>query len=180
MILMKIFFLVALFLISLISCGFKDRDKKWKRTIGYITGGDDKYPRINYLVDSNWHEAGFGSSPYGLRDDEKYPLYYDSLNPENIKAEVWNPIFLPNEETVLVNGKIIRLFWAGIGKYAISFSYYIGTEKIKRSQELPKDFKQIYPNLKEGQYYEVEAWVDDANRAVIHLDKLMNASEKDK
>ena len=56
----------------------------------------------------------------------------------------------------------------------ITFTCYIQGNKFNRLQVLPPNYKEQYPLLKEGQWYEVECWVENAQRAIIHLDKPLN------
>ncbi len=124
-----------------------------------------------YTVDGNYRS-------YYVKG-EKYKLLYDSLNPYKCDVVQNTPLFLPSEKTKKTIGKVTCL-----GKYFCEYEYNdelsdnTGADfYFKRSQDLPYDYKIKYPNLKLGQEYLVEYWVNDYRRSIIYLDKPIGEKE---
>jgi hypothetical protein len=106
---------------------------------------------------------------------EKFVLRYDKDNPEEAEIVSYKPLFLKEEKTNYVKGNILRLYnkfnLIGSSKYAIDCEYIINGTTFIKSQDLPPNYKDIYPQLKEGDKYIVEYWLQNPKRAIIHLDK---------
>ena len=52
----------------------------------------------------------------------------------------------------------------------VEFVLVSDAEQNKYKQWLPPNYIKVYPNLKIGQLFEVEYWLDNPERAIIHLD----------
>jgi hypothetical protein len=133
---------------------------------------------FQYFVDDKEYEATERSAAYFANViGEKFEIKYDKNKPSNSFVVSCKPVFLENEYSFIVNGEITRLYsssWGGGVKpssYSIEFEFFIGDEKIIKAQRLPPDYQTQFPNLMEGQFYEVEYWLENPQRAIIHLDK---------
>ena len=81
-------------------------------------------------------------------------------------------MFIPGETTAMVEGTIISIH--SFHKHYVLFSYSFNNHEYRRTQVIPKKFKEKYPDLKAGLNYQVELLTEDPRRAVINLDKPMN------
>lgn len=103
---------------------------------------------------------------------EKYKIKYDKLEPSKGIVLEEQPVFLKDEKTLVIQGKVKRISLVSQkGKKELIFTFEINDTQFSRSQSIEKDYKEQYPDLKEGRSYEVEYWEQNPERAIIHLDK---------
>lgn len=107
---------------------------------------------------------------------EKYVLEYDAENPEEHRVISYKPLFLKEEKTSFVKGNIRRVFkfkkFTRNGSiYAITFEYTVNERTYKKTQDLPPNYKELYPALKKGNQYKVEYWIKNPERSIIHLNQ---------
>lgn len=91
---------------------------------------------------------------------EKYIIKYDSLNPTEAYIMFESPIFLEDEITLSVAGKIEKITDRNVCYY----SYYVGEERFERFQKLPDN---VVAEI--GKNYIVEYLVDDPLRSIISV-----------
>ena len=110
---------------------------------------------------------------YGSIENEMFELKYWKSNPKNIEINYCKPIFLDGERTGIFKGEIKKIVKYNIfpSKYRIQYICEVQGTIIERSQEIPSDYKKRYPNLEEGQSFEVECLLSNARRNLIHLDR---------
>jgi hypothetical protein len=166
--------LISLFLLSLFSsCTAQNKaSTEWVETIGYIEGNTSNC-YIHYEVAGVKYKTRYASKYGSLDEGEKSSLKYNKINPTEVEILYWKPIFLKEESTIIFSGCIKKIYWFHWkeSKYAVRYTYNINGVNIRREQVLPPNYKELYPNLKEGQSYQVECWAENPQRAIIHLDK---------
>ncbi|MBC7554405.1 MAG: hypothetical protein H7257_10545, partial [Taibaiella sp.] len=104
---------------------------------------------------------------------ERYTMRYNDKDPEDIEVDYWHPVFEKEENTHFTFARISKIQkknFFSIGT-AIVYNYTVNERKIEKCIYLRDDYKILYPNLKEGQFYEVEFWDKNVYRGVIHLEK---------
>ena len=149
---------------------------QWITTYGSVTG-ISKNLFIEYEVNGRFYKQRFYKGYYGMvSDGEKYELKYNPINASEIEICYSCPIFLPNENTKKMTGKITHVKWIGGGdyKYIIQYCYTVSGKHIVKSQGLPINYKELYPKLAKGQSYYIDVWVDNVYRAVLYLDQPVN------
>jgi hypothetical protein len=110
---------------------------------------------------------------------EKYTMRYNINDPDMIEVDYWHPIFEPNEKTHRFKATITSIHKVIPLIQPLPFVVFIfdvvyednEVEHVKRYAILPMNYKQLYPNLKEGNQYVVECLEDNIYRMVLHLDK---------
>lgn len=112
---------------------------------------------------------------------EIFPMIYNPESPDEFFAFSWKPLFLEKEITEFAIGEISRepfqstFFSKEPEKYStigIEFMFEADGRTYRKTQDLPPMFKTTYPRrIKKGDKFEVRYWVDNPQRAVIHLDK---------
>jgi hypothetical protein len=165
--------LCSILFFNLQSCNaLKDSKKQWKEIIGFIEG-NPRNSYIHYIVSGKEYKYSCATMYGSINEGEKCFLRYNINNPNEVEIMYWKPIFLSDEYTTKANGQIDKIYWFhwNSPKYAIRYTYIIDGVSVTREQVLPPNYKEQYPLLKEGQWYEVECWVENAQRAIIHLDK---------
>ena len=183
---MKKIFIVVLFIIFFTSILYvlievilrqsvgPDWDTIETKTIGTITRidrGRADGAWFSYMSDGKLHEEFDGLTENGLTLGEKFWIKYCSSCSDvffsKIKSISYLPVFTKDENYFETTAKITKIYSSGI-----EFIYLVGTDtKFERSQTLPPNYKDKYPNLKVGQEYKVRVWVVDFKRAIIDLDR---------
>jgi len=166
------FFLIVILLYGCNSVQSEEKCKEWKVTNGYVRG-NSKNRYIFHSVNGREYKNRFLLSFYGEVDDELFELKYCKSNPKNIEINYCKPIFLEKERTEIFKGKIKKIVKYNIfpSKYSIQYSCVVQGKIIEKEQELPSDYKKRFPNLSEGQFFEVECLLSNARRNLIHLDR---------
>lgn len=128
---------------------------------------------VEYYVNGKRYSKATNIKPYGLRPGETFVISYNPENPEQFKVQGHKPVFLPGEETIRTIGTIIKVVTFGVKIPCVMFEYTVldNGKRIKREQILMVNFEELFPDLKPGNVYEMEYWVNDPGRAVIYLDK---------
>ena len=153
------------------------------KTIGTITkisSGRAGGAWFTYMSNGELHEEFDGLSQYGMTLGEKYWIKYcstcSSTFTSKIKAIEYLPVFTEEESFFETTAKITRVYkfgWGGNGAdMGIQFTYLAGesNEAFERSQTLPPNYIEKYPDLKIGQEYTVRVWTVDHRRAILDLD----------
>jgi hypothetical protein len=149
----------------------------WKETIGTIdpTNGY-KNAKLYYKVNDHLFEGSFPHSLENQFRGEKYTMRYNVNNPNEIEIDYWNQVFEQGEKTLTFIAKVEKIHTKNFLKPwpFIVFTYSVRGKQIENCIYLPPDFMKSYPNLKVGQYYEVQCWDENVWRAVLHFDKPIN------
>lgn len=98
--------------------------------------------------------------------NEKYIIKVNSKKPDHYSVVGWKPVFTKDEMTKVGVCKITSIIKKA--NPLVLFEYSVNGVSYKRGQFLPD---LTYSELKEGSLYEVEYWVDNPQRAIIHIDK---------
>ncbi len=108
--------------------------------------------------------------------NEMYILKVNPQKPDHYKVVAWQPMFSKDEKTNIGTCNITSV---NTGNYPmVFFEYTIGGSNYRRAQYLVPDYQKLYPNLKAGDQYEIEYWMDNPQRAIIHLNKQTKAPSK--
>lgn len=128
---------------------------------------------IQYVVDEIEYETTIGSfADKANVIGEKYKVKYDSQNPEKRVVLTESPVFLDDELTRTTKGKITKFsLTSHKGRTGFIFKYKISNKDFIKAQTIQSNYKEQYPDLKEGNSYEVEYWEQNPERAIIYLDK---------
>jgi hypothetical protein len=155
-------------------------DSKTIGTITKISPGRGGGAWFTYMSDGEMHEEFDGLYQYGMTLGEKYWIKYcstcSSTFTSKIKAIEYLPVFTEDETYLETTAKITRIYkfrWLGNGAdTGIEFTYVAGesNESFERSQTLPPNYIEKYPDLKVGQEYKVRVWTVDHRRAILDLD----------
>jgi hypothetical protein len=128
---------------------------------------DDSHGKKYYILDYNTYTT------YVLGD--KFVLLYDSLKPSKYSLITKSPLFLQNENTRKVTGKVVEVSSVDC-KFKYSYELDSGVYNHTRYQQL--DYKKKYSDVKVGNEYLVEYWVDNPLRAIIYPDQPINETNK--
>jgi hypothetical protein len=147
----------------------------WDTTIGTIyeihQGG--RFSRISYIVNGKLYKDIVGGLYEDVAINEKFIIYYDRNRPKKTSIDFTRPVFEKGEDTLFRIGKIIKIekqkYFFTTSKLRFGFKIHNG-HIIKKWVELPDNYEELYPNLKEGQYYYVVVWKPNAYRCVLRLD----------
>ncbi len=155
-----------------LSCGGHNKPPKWKEVVGDIRGGGNNCYAY-YIVNEVEYRIRFPKKYGSAQEGEKCYLRYNEYQPDEAKVLAWRVTYLPDEVTFKVEGYIKRIYWFSFSepKHSFEYIYIIDGDEYFRAQTLPPHYKLVYPNLKVGQKFEVECWVDNPERAIMHLDR---------
>lgn len=127
---------------------------------GYMKGS---YVDVVYYIDGkefikrkNTYFSAIEFIPTG----EKYIIKYDSLNPTEAYIMFESPIFLEDEKTSSVVGKIEEITDRNVCYYF----YYVGEKRFERFQKLPDNVV-----VEIGKNYIVKYLVDEPLRSIISI-----------
>ncbi len=157
-----------------------DWDKIGVKNVGQVYkisggGGSGSGAWIEHYLYGNRYSAFDGLNFWGIVLGDRFNILYDPSNPESFKVISWEPVFTEEEETKTIKGELVRLsqfkWWGDDSRYSIKFDYEVNRETYTRGQDLPPNYKTIYPTLSVGQTFEVKYWVSNPQRAIIYLDK---------
>ncbi len=149
----------------------------WKYSKGVIYQIQGSRVNVrNYITDSFGVVVGYYDDYKGTgfcypQLGEAFITLYNPNNIEEFLIQEWNPAFFKNEETKKTICKVIR-----ISRSSVSFEYIIDGKKYEKCQVLPSNYKNKYPTLNKGQNYEVEYWVENPLRSIMHLDTNSNSN----
>lgn len=154
----------------------------WITNVGviYRLGGPrGSTPHLYYILDNERYECNVNFNALGLVKGDKFKLKYNPNNPNEVDVHSWEPVFLKEEHVInsVANvDKILHFKWWGKGpKYAVRFSYLNEQgQSFTREQDLPLNFEELYPNLKEDKKYHVSYWDYNNQRGIIDLTKPIN------
>ncbi len=154
-----------------------------KTTVGTIVGieqgtkSSGKDAMIIYKYQDDSFTKRIRSSKYRANiKGEKYNVVFDSLNPSNSIVLIFQPIFNIDEETKITIGKITRIYqfnWSEnkyISNYGVEFQYNANGSSFTKDQSLPPQFKHQFPDLKEGDNFNVEYWLKNPERSIIKIE----------
>jgi hypothetical protein len=102
----------------------------------------------------------------GMAKGDRYILIFEKENPQKCEVLLERPVFLNGEEVRESEGIIKKV--SKIAKDFVRYEYIIEGKTYSRTQLLSKEFKPIV-----GQKYVVYYWVENPQRAIIYLDKLL-------
>ena len=165
---------VLIFLsVFFLSCAHNEKSAIWVETVGELDPVGTKAGTMYYKVKDDWHSVPFSLISAKKVLNVKYTMRYNANNPSEVKVDYWNPIFLDDEKTVSKVAKItdIQSEWFLSPQAAVIYEFETNGQKIEEWTYLPPDYRKLYPNLKVGQYYQVECWQDNVLRSVLHLKK---------
>ncbi len=160
-------------------------DETWIDTIGTLTeldhGGSGGASKFSYNYGGRAYEeySQVDVSAYNIRRGEKYRVRINPKLPEKYVPIDWQPVFTSDEATEATTAKIVGLDHFRnyfikdnkVSDYSVSFSYIVAGHTYERGQHLPPDFRHKWPDLREGQTYELTYLVSDPARAIISLER---------
>jgi hypothetical protein len=145
----------------------------WKETIGTLPFHGYSQGTINYEVNGETYTGVFTPRNDRAVKGEKYTMRYNVDNPKEIEVDYWHPVFLEGEKRYPFKATVKKIhkksFWDPTP--FVVYTFDIKEIHVERYVYLPPNYKQLYPNLTEGEHYEVECWAENADRIVLHLDK---------
>lgn len=156
------------------SCNGQDKKVIWKETIGTLDPRGHSPAKIFYQVDGKTYSALLPLVSNDAVLGEKYTMRYNINNPQETEIDYWHPVFMAGEETYPVVATIKKVHKKSILDPTpfVVYTFDINGIHIERYVYLPLNYKELYPELKEGNRYEVECLTKDAaNRIVLHLDR---------
>lgn len=158
----------------LLSCETKKQIPagQWKETIGTLSNRR-KGGNLIYHVDGKDYRTMLYPL-YGHVKPEYYIVKYDSLDPSNVEVCYYCETFLEGEQTFFLNARILKIFDSGPRGWCVHFEYNVNGTTIDKTQGLPPNFRELYPNLKKNQIYQVECLIDDPQRSILRLDRPEN------
>jgi hypothetical protein len=125
---------------------------------GYKKGS---YVDVVYYIDGKKiikRENTYFSATEFIPTGEKYIIKYDSLNPTEAYIMFESPVFLEDEITLSVSGKVEKITDRNVCYY----SYYVGEKRFERFQKLSDN---IVAEI--GKNYIVKYLVNDPLRSII-------------
>src|SRR5690606_3765452 len=108
---------------------------------------------------------------YGLQIGDKFRIKYDPNNPEDYTIYTHKPVFSTadtvfDQKILITTGELERVY---SHRPVVLFSYEVQGEKYERNQDLPPNFRDTFPDLKEGNTYRVVYLSEEPKRAIILL-----------
>lgn len=169
---MKLFTILILFIL-LISCAIKRQKEAvvtyFEYSSEYLIGGNS--PWYWYKFDDYKGETYKFPGPRcfdGL--GAKYIIIYDSLNPYINKLDWTRPVFLSSEKTKTMMCSITKDYKSSMKyKTEIHFKYSVNGVGYESTDLIEPLKNQII--IKKGEQVEVEYWVENPQRARLHLIK---------
>ncbi len=158
-------------------------DSSWEDGIGTLTEtktGKIGTSKFEYTYDGKLYN--FKSRLYfnGFRytKGEKYLLKINPAMPDHFLPVMWSPLFLKDEITAKTWAKLgnIHSEWMGEFKckcYYFVYDYNVNSSSYVRIHYLAPDYQKTYGQLEKGSKFEVEYWLENPQRAIIHLDRPM-------
>ncbi len=120
---------------------------------------------FEYHVDSHLYTISISKS-YNEVIGDKFEIIYEKFSPEKAKILFYKPIFLDNENTLVVEGYISDFI--KIGRcHQLEYTYTINGNLYKQWQVLLPDYNILYPVLKKGDKFKVKVWVNNPQRSVL-------------
>jgi hypothetical protein len=167
---------VVFFSVSAVTAQTKSNEKNivWKETVGRLNRIGYHIGTIYYKVDTVIYAAEFEHLNNNAVLGERYTMRYNVNKPTEVDIDYWRPVFEKGENTLFTTGRItsvdgkVNMFHP---KAAVRYACAINGVKYNKWIYLPPNFQELYPNLKEGQSYQVEYLQKDINRVVLHLDR---------
>lgn len=129
--------------------------------------GSGRVSVFEYIVNDNTHDF-WGYYNNSLVIGDKFKLVYEKDKPGKSLILLDNPIFLETEETRLTHGKIVDIQY--FNKKSIDFEYEVDGLIYSRTQVLPEDFENLFPDLEIGKNYNVNYLIDNPRRSIIYLE----------
>ncbi len=175
----------CLFFVLFWSPNHMDVYNSWNNGTGILTQtelGKGSSSWFKYYYNGKFYE-GVGVNSiytYGYIEQEKYAIKINPKNPSEFYILGWKPFFAEDEKRKITIGEIKRVFnplktlgnTKGKSTYCVTYIYIDSIKRYhKREQDLPPDYNPKKDSLKVGQFYEVEYWIENPQRAVIHLDR---------
>ena len=156
-------------------CSSKTKTGTLKQTIGVASGNPRNYS-IKYQVENIVYSERVRSFVTWLYNDECFDVLYDSAKPLDFEVQYWSPRFIVGEKTGKTIGVVTSIQPSDIlSKYgALMFGFEVDGQSFERLQILPPKWESLYPELKIGQYYEVEYWKVNSQRAILNLNHQIN------
>ena len=145
-------------------------------TVSQIKTGRPNYTSFTFEVDGEEYMAESTFSSFGLTYTERYEILYSKENYEKIKVIPWKPVILKSEEDDFfeIEGKVMKLintnpFSINSDYSKILFKFYIDNVMYEKSQFLPPNFRELYPNIESYKTCKVKYWKYDPQRAILLL-----------
>lgn len=129
--------------------------------------GSGRVSVFEYSVNEKTYDFwGYYNNSFVIGD--KFKLKYEKDNPKKSIVILEKPIFLENEITDTIKGKIVDIQY--FNKSSIDFEYEVDGLIYSRTQVLSEDFENLYPDLEIGKYCKVRFLIDNPQRSIIYLD----------
>lgn len=178
--------LVAIFvLIHLLDKRKYKVDNSWVKSNGTLCvisrGGRGAASKFKYSFNDQEY-VGYSSynvSVFHNIPGEKFSILINSKKPDDYIPIEWEPMFIQGERTSFTRGFIVsiendyKLVFGDslVSSHEVIFAYETVAGKYERGQALSPRYTDLYPALGAGDIYEIEYFVENPQRAIIHLDK---------
>jgi hypothetical protein len=134
---------------------FKSKPGSGRVSVFEYTINDKKYDFWGYYNNS-------------LEIGDKFKLVYEKNKPKKSIILLDKPIFLENEVTALIKGKVKDIQY--FNKKSLDFEYEVDGLIYSRTQVLPEDFENLFPNLEIEKYFTVRYLNDNPRRSIIYIE----------
>ena len=129
--------------------------------------GSGRVSVFEYTVNKKTYDF-WGYYNNSLVIGDKFKLEYEKDKPKKSIAILDKPIFLESENTKILKGKIVDIQY--FDKKSVDFEYEADGLIFSRTQVLPDDFENLYPDLEIGKYYKVRYLIADPQRSIIYIE----------
>lgn len=160
----------------------------WVDTIGVVSRLMDE-PDFTYWHHGKKYDEGshVGVITVGVQLGEKHRIKINPKYPECYMPIAWQPVFEDGEKRINVIGTVVNvcdlkplwLFWGKQDslnyRFELIYKYTLSGKEYERGQVLPPDFDNAKSNIKSGSRYEVEVSEENKSRAIIHVDRPVEA-----
>lgn len=159
---------------------FPQREFKGKkiRTVATLNGTrwvNNRLGEYSYYVGNHTikHNGDFTNTQV---IGDKYNAYYDSEDSSTIEILYSQPVFLDEEVILSTEAEIVYAHpWHTPN--TVKFRYNVNGEEYIRFQDTEENFKNKYPNVKEGQKYLIKYWMKNPQRSIMYFDQPIDESK---
>lgn len=158
-------------LASAASCKPRAIPSNWLKTIAEVDKVSEtrKATWFTYRVGGKTYTKRVEGAYSNMHAKERYGIYYDPANPQDIIVEAWDRVIGEDEDFVYTVGIVTEVYdrkWYNNVCF-VRYSYRIGEDKVETYQSMPRNFRQLYPDINVGKLYNVQVSSDNLYRSVI-------------
>lgn len=133
---------------------------------------------VKFKVKSKTYKSSIGTSADSNDQiGKKFKVVYEKDNPNENYILTFAPIFTNNDLKRETVGTVTQIFRSGFtfsskkftSIYVVRFTYFVNGIEYNRAQSLPREYKQKFPQLKDGKKYKVEYSIKNPKIVIIHL-----------